>query len=234
MSKEKKIDAISRDKDGFLFYVDKCNEHYRNSNDLKFYRDIIKMHRDTESLEELLSRDDFYKKILATLKEWNMNQRAAKLTDFDSFKYTTLNKKDTLLKLYNYKLENLEESDIREVLTLLKEVFGDIKVMESKRRIVGVSKALHFILPDLVMPIDTKYTMEAFYGGNRYDQDLDKEFKTFTDIFKKTYNIVNDLQLSDKDVSGEGWSTSVPKLIDNAIIGLEKYIEEKVNNDILK
>ncbi|MGQ9571041.1 MAG: hypothetical protein ACUVUQ_09435, partial [Thermodesulfovibrionales bacterium] len=135
-----------------------------------------------------------------------------------------------LFRLYKYKLYDNLDSRINTVITLFKNVFSDLKVMESKRKIVGVSKTLHFLLPDLVMPIDSKYTMPAFYGYNKYSNDTREEFKTFKDIFKKTHQITRSLNLSPSDANGDRWKTSVPKLIDNAIIGFfksDKVIQKK-------
>ena len=47
------------------------------------------------------------------------------------------------------------------------------------------------------------------------------------DIFVKANRISKTLGLTGRDVTGEGWNTSVPKLIDNAIIGLFKHLERK-------
>jgi hypothetical protein len=48
--------------------------------------------------------------------------------------------------------------------------------MESRRRIVGVSKTIHFLLPDLVIPIDGAYTLPYFFGYNKYDTSDESEF----------------------------------------------------------
>lgn len=100
---------------------------------------------------------------------------------------------------------------------------------------MGVSKALHFLLPDLVMPIDSANTMPAFYGYNRYSDSAEKEFKTYSDIFVKLYTIAKRLKLTELDVNGWRWSCSVPKLIDNAIFGFFIKIKNlmKGNNLIM-
>lgn len=45
------------------------------------------------------------------------------------------------------------------------------------------------------MPIDSSNTMLAFYGYNRYANTAEKEFKTFSDIFLKSYRIAKNLDL---------------------------------------
>jgi len=149
-----------------------------------------------------------------------MNKRGAKLTSYDTFKKSLEYNKVCLVKLYEYKLHEINTNDIKTITDLLKQAFLNLRVMESKRKIVGVSKALHFLLPDLIMPIDNKYTMTAYYGYNKYSNNPEQEFNIFKEIFNKTIEISNRLQLTSTDVDGHQWNTSVPKLIDNAIIGL--------------
>ena len=100
-----------------------------------------------------------------------------------------------------------------------------MEIMKYRRRIVGVSKAMHFLLPDLVMPIDSTYTMPYFYGTNKYNEKAEKEFQNYLDIFTRTHRIRNNLKLTDSDVKGGEWNTSIPKLIDNAIIGFDVTLE---------
>jgi len=44
----------------------------------------------------------------------------------------------------------------------------------------------------------------------------------------ETYNIAKGLCLTQHEVDGKGWNTSVPKLIDNAIIGFNRYFKDCV------
>ena len=62
-----------------------------------------------------------------------------------------------------------------------------------------------------------------FFWPNKISTDLEKETKDFIHIFKATVEAAQKLKLTPADVSGEGWNTSIPKLIDNAIIGLSKF-----------
>jgi hypothetical protein len=98
--------------------------------------------------------------------------------------------------------------------------------MKSKRQIVGVSKALHFLLPDLVIPMDGEYTMNCFFGYNKYSDNIETESKIFKDIFTKSHEIVKKLNLCHADVDNNKWNTSVPKLIDNAMIGFLGYLKK--------
>ena len=225
------ISLIAKNRATFFYYVGVCEAQYRSAHDLSLYRQIILKHRSGEGLDLLLNDDSFYGTVWETLKAWNMDQRGAELVQLPKLRTSIQNHRDKLVALYKYKLDLLTEVDASQiVLPLIRDLFLGLQVMESKRRIVGVSKALHFLLPDLVMPIDGTYTLPYFYGYNKYDSTPPKEFTTFENIFKESRKIADNLHLAPTDVSGQGWSTAVPKLIDNAIIGLFKDIELSLNN----
>jgi hypothetical protein len=211
----------------FFFFVEKSNERYRAGHDLECYKDVMAMHRDN-SLKNLLENQAFLFKIYETLDQWDMNKRGARMVQFDIFADSVRFFKSSLIKLNEYKLHENIEAEFSAICKVLEKVFPNLKVMESKRRIVGVSKALHFLLPDLIMPIDSKYTMEAFYGYNKYSNIAKNEFRTFKDIFERTLEIASLLELRPSDVDGVQWKTSVPKLIDNAIIGLLNCPKDEV------
>jgi hypothetical protein len=132
-----------------------------------------------------------------------MNQRGAKLSGLEELEKTITQNRPALIKLFNYNLHEPNEKTADQITTTLDLVFCGLNVTRSKRRIVGVSKALHFLIPDLVMPIYSSYTMPAIYGYNRYSNGLEKETEDFINIFKITLNIVQKLNLTPADVSGE-------------------------------
>jgi hypothetical protein len=226
----KLIDLATFSRMHFFFFVKKCNEVYRSGHDLSFYRELIDMHRKSGKLEALLEDEAFYKLLYATLVKWNMNQKGARMVAFDDFKKSIRFWKINLVELYKYKLSEDINNEVTTIKDLLEKVFSNLKIMESTRRIVGVSKILHFLLPDLIILVDGKYTLPAFYGYNKFSKSAKKEFITFWEIIHRTLEITKSLQLIPGDVDGEKWNTSVPKLIDNAIIGLWKSKEEEVRS----
>jgi hypothetical protein len=222
------IDFIFKNKKIFFHFVNECNKRYRSGHDLSLYKDIIRKHEEYHNdLKALLNDEKIYPLVMKTLKAWNMDQRGAKLTTVDNFKQSiSLNKvKESLIDLSKYKIFSINGRQIEaEIIGLLENVFLNLKVMETKRRLVGVSKALHFLLPNLVMPIDNKYTMNFF----SISTDVNRELIAFKNIFVATFNITKGLCLTQDDVDGRKWNTSVPKLIDNAIIGFNRYFDDCV------
>jgi hypothetical protein len=177
------IDLATLSRKHFFFFIKKCNDTYRSGHDLAFYRKLITMHRRVDNLEDLIKDNIFLETMYATLEKWNMNQRRARLANFHDFKKFIISLKNSLVDLYNYKLSNNLDSDNSNIINKLEKIFCNIIVMESKRRI-GVSKILHFLLPDLIMPIDGKYSLASFFGFNKFSSLPKVEFKTFRDILR--------------------------------------------------
>ena len=226
------IDIITKSRDIFFYFVDVCNQEYRFGHDLNFYREIINVHRNVQDIIKLIKNDDFCRNLYRTLEAWDMDKRGARLNEYDILKESILQHGPYLIDLYKNKLDSissLEDKNGQKIIRDLEFVFCHLEVMKSKRRIVGVSKAMHFLLPDLVMPIDSTYTMPYFYGTNKYNEKVEKEFQTYLDIFTKAHQITKKLKLSANDADGKEWNTSVPKLIDNAIIGFDKTFDNYFN-----
>jgi hypothetical protein len=174
--------------------------------------------------------------IVETLKTWGMDKKGAKLEQ-PCVIYDSINNCDEYLsELYSYRLNEIDNNTLSHLKDTLFLLFRDLKVMKSKRRIVGVSKTMHFLLPDLVMPVDGKYTMKAVYGYNKMSETATDEFDDYFYILKMFQEICANYRLSLSDFDTSRWNTSIPKIIDNAIIGLinnigyvENYLEDKIN-----
>lgn len=110
----------------------------------------------------------------------------------------------------------INEEDKERIKSKLAILYENLKVMESKAKLVGVSKVLHHLLPDLVPPVDRTHTLKFFYDRSNYREKEGKEI--FLKIFDAFYDICKKLNLTEKDLKRR-WDTSIPKLIDNAIIG---------------
>jgi hypothetical protein len=229
------VDIITQSRSTFFYFVEVCNQEYRFGHDLESYREIIDMHKKTQNIVELIRNDLFCKKIYDTLEAWNMNQRGARLQECGIIKKSLRQHEPYLIDLYKNSLDSISclgDEKGGKVIRDLEFAFCHLEVMKSKRRIVGVSKTLHFLLPHLVIPIDSTYTMLYFYGSNKYHDKAEKEFQTFVDIFTKTQRITKQLKLTSSDADGEKWNTSIPKLIDNAIIGFDKYMKGHTSDEL--
>jgi hypothetical protein len=176
------IDIITKSRNIFFYFVGVCNQEYRFAHDLEFYREIIAMHRNVQDIVKLIRNDDFCSKLYSTLEAWDMDKRKAELNDFEIVRESIQQHEPYLTDLYKNKLDSinlLEDGNTQKITRDLEFVFCHLEIMKSKRRIVGVSKTMHFLLPDLVMPIDSTYTMPYFYGANKYNEKAEKEFQNY-------------------------------------------------------
>jgi hypothetical protein len=115
-----------------------------------------------------------------------------------------------------------------ELLDGLKLLFSGLKVVPLKAKpgkppkegpkLVAVSKILHFLLPDLVMPVDRKKVLRFFRKGD-VPQETDEQFELFMEVFRKYAEVTARLGLTSGNGDGNWWNISVPKRIDNAILG---------------
>lgn len=199
-------------------------DNYRpGDKSLSLYLDLYQMHLRSNNLDELLNNPDFFSLVYKTLCAWNMNQRAAKLKSASKLADAVRGFAKEVECLCNYHFEKLHEEDLSNALSLLEPIFVGLKPMDSASQLVGTTKLLHFILPQLVMPMDRKFTMNFFYGHSIYSSDVKEEFKTFKNIYFKFYELAKNFNITSDDLTANSWNTTVPKLLDNAIIGKMFY-----------
>ena len=205
---EKRIKSLTENLDSLL-----SNFEYREGPDLYFYRRLIAEHK-AKKLPELLESNYFIELMYATLVSWDMNTRGAKMEYFDKFEEEIMKNKGEILELAEKRIERLSESEFGQLLTKLSSIYDNLHLMKTSSRLVSNSKVLHFLLPNLVVPMDRKNTLEFFYGNTSESRNK------FRDIMVYAYRISKN-PLFNKYFD-EKWHTTIPKMIDNAIIGSMK------------
>jgi len=227
--------ALFNSKDRFMRYVDQYNERYRSETESKeLYLSAIGKYRRARDYADLLQDTSYVTLVHRTLDSWDLNKRGARLTDLHTFERSIHENAKLLISMSRYRMERLNKSEQGVLFNNLWLLFNNLAVMDTRSRIVGVSKALHFLLPDLVMPIDRRYILSLLYlQQTRYSKEVKKEFSDFKDIFSEYVRLAQHINLSEDDVDNIGWNTSVPKIIDNAIIGFVLVeIDDKVKESL--
>ena len=204
---------------------------------LELHKKVIERLRSFEPKKrgELFVNDDFLQQVYNVVKKW-VEVRAAKMVEIDDFRDGI--KKNlpakVLSDLAEYALSGLDEKKWREIKNKIEKGFFvpekpawkwfKLKVMNQYSQLVGFSKTLHHLLPDLIPPIDREHIVRFCYGRTTFPfPDEPKIFFGILDVF---YSICNDLGLTEKNCKRR-WDTSVPKLIDNAIIGFVRNQKAK-------
>ena len=168
-------------------------------------------------------KKEFIELVYVTLSAWNMNSRQARLSSFPDFMKSILKHEDDFRKLKNLDITKLYgHKDVFEKL------FKGLELVKTKSPLVTFSKTLHFFLPNLIAPIDRKYTIRFFYGNNN-----DKVFKTPErqfEVFWKIETIFSEFAQR-KNLNkylDNHWNRSIPKILDNAVIGkISKILESE-------
>lgn len=198
--------------------LDKTKEDYRRLDPGWYlYRELLKFDNSAKF------KDDFIELVYVTLTAWNMNSRGAKLQKYDLFKKSIVDNKNIINQLNDIKLSDISNQDVQDILEKL---FVNLNLVDNlKPRLVTYSKTLHFFLPDLVGPIDRTYTLQYFYNNTYVPKSLENQFKRFIEI-QNQYSILSQ-KISLKEYIDPVWNSTIPKIVDNIIIGYQKLYNSK-------
>lgn len=164
----------------------------------------------------------FIELVYTTLIAWNMNHRGAKLSEFNLFRDSILEHKEKVLSLSNFRLEGSDNVD--QIESLLANLFNGLcLVSDGKPKLVTFSKTLHYFLPDLLMPIDRRYTIQFYRGYTGIPETKQGQFDLYKLILEDFRQFAHSLNLS--IYQDDKWNKNVPKIIDNLIISYtNKYL----------
>jgi hypothetical protein len=163
--------------------------------------------------------------VYATLASWGMHRMGnggAKMRPFDAFCQSVEPLMEKIAEAQRFSPQNISPSE----WAVLKEVFQGIKVMASGTSLVGNSKVMHHMMPNIVPPIDRNYTLRYLRGNTSISNDVDREWQimkeTISDFF---IPVASDAEFASKArecVASQDkypWDTSVLKVVDNLVIG---------------
>jgi hypothetical protein len=166
--------------------------------------------------------------VYALLVSWGMHRMGGgpQMNEFEIFSASVAEHLPTIQSLCS---KNISDVTIDE-FNVLESVFENLNAMKSSRKIVAFSKILAHYLPNIIAPIDNEYTLRFVFGRPRIPDAWD-EFGLFRNIhlrlIKKVATHKHFLQTSSQWLNNPDfpWDTSLPKIIDNLIIG--KVIVDK-------
>lgn len=209
----------------------KVEDEYRpNSAANYLYNLILKEHIDNKCIN--IKNRCFIDLIWATLDAWNMNSRSAKLADIEDFKKNLIDNTEAteaIESLKKYSIEDLSEKNDKSkgIFVQLKTLFNMLKLTDTDTKLVTFSKTMHFLLPNLIVPIDRKYTLKFFELN--INNAKDEEFDHFTNIESTFGLFASEVNLDDFVSKNSKWCKYKTKIIDNIIIG---YVKKEQNNII--
>ena len=164
--------------------------------------------------------DKFLELAYTTLKAWGMDSQSARLVKFSEFKEKICKSKALFDDLKNKKIEQLYAGKL---YVQLHDLFKALKLSETDSQLVTVSKTMHFFLPNLIAPIDRRYTLNFFHKNNQNTfSDIEKQFLVFMKI-EEAYSLFSQKHEL-RAFQDKGWNQNIPKIMDNLVIG---YMLEK-------
>jgi hypothetical protein len=135
-----------------------------------FYEELVKLVRSAASLSDLASSDRLVELAYAALTSWGMHRMgervATKLTEFSTFSAAVRSLIEPAAALSKWHITNLSEAEAGSVTKELTHLVERPGISASGAPLVANAKMLHFLLPDLMPPIDRRYTGRFFYGLN--------------------------------------------------------------------
>ena len=170
----------------------------------------IELRRRLVSLKHTLRDEDFLDLLYATLQAWGIGRRSSRLIDRDTFGKILRDWEDELVLVEEVRIDDADTHQAEHLWHLVE----GMGLVENQARIVALTKTLHHLLPDLVVPIDRAYT-GTFLGRNPAEfQSSQRE------IFLEAFGAFSSLARSvDLAAHLGGWNSSITKVIDNAVVG---------------
>jgi len=190
------------------------------------------LHFHLRSLEASRAQDfeRFSEYVYAVLASWGMHRMGrggSKMREFDEFNDSLRLVWPLALRLQGKTPGNLCESD----WDSLKMVFCGIRCMASGTSLVGNSKVMAHLLPNLIPPVDREYTLKLLFRNSQITNGIEVEWKKLLQILSGFfYPVAQSTAFQSKAeewiVHSDRfkWDTSPLKIVDNLVIGFSKMV----------
>ena len=184
-----------------------------NDEQLTAHRNTIELRSRLGSASAAAKDQAFADSLRRTLELWRMKQRAAKLTSASVIHDSLRRHASEIGELEDERLD-AETLSTTKTGDLIWQLIDRLRISDTDARLVGTTKALHHLLPNLVVPMDREFT-GAFFNWNNHAWQKKQE-RSFKDAFQVFAEIAS--KAKPAQYVGSGWNTSPTKVIDNAIV----------------
>ncbi|QFU90192.1 hypothetical protein [Amycolatopsis sp. YIM 10] len=156
---------------------------------------------------------EFVARLHRTLTAWRLGMRGSYLAPLDEFFAALQASRAAIIELEPLRIDDAAETGA--VADRIWQVMDGLGVVNNKARLVAGTKTLHHLLPDLVVPMDRRFTGK-FFGLHPYEWQSDQQrtFRRLHAAFAEVARAVG----PERYVTGTGWRTSRTKVLDNAMI----------------
>ncbi len=185
----------------------------------EYHSNTIRRRLELGSVSAALADDAFLQSLYETLRAWGIGIRGSRLLPLQQFKAALRNKEDDIESLERLMIDDVS-LDAQTVSVQLWKLIRSLGIVDNIAVLVPCTKTLHHLLPDLVVPMDRRYTGDFFEWNDtefqtRQHHLFEVAFENFVDVARA----VNPVQYV-----GNGWHTSRTKVLDNAVVGFHLYL----------
>lgn len=213
----------------FSNWPDGRGEMFARGTALHFHDRLIQINRKNGGFPSRWIKDDphFIELLYAMLGSFGMDRQRARLVPFSGFSKAVLAivQSHPFQDLETRQVKSIDESWGSRLADLWKVLSSDGRIIASESIVVGASKVLHHLLPDLFAPIDRSYTLEFLNSLDRSGpyriSTTEKQAPDLVAFCKATlfYGYVSRTVPRIERYLGRGpMSGSIPKIIDNAVM----------------
>jgi hypothetical protein len=156
-----------------------------------------------------------------------MGPGGSKMRDFEEFRVSLQVVWPAARRLQAKTLSNLYEPDWSD----LKSVFCGIRCMASGTSLVGNSKVMAHLLPQLIPPVDREYMLKFLFRNSQITNDIEVEWKKLVQTLEGFFYPVAQSPLFHSKAENWlvhndrfKWDTSHLKTLDNLVIGYSKMV----------
>lgn len=209
---DQRVRAVIDDFDALVAEYDRTVPFQRSAQ-YERHRATIDRRRELGSAIAAIEDERFATLLHETLQLWGIGRRASRLAPLDSFRARLAAFADELIALDKLDIGS-DDLDTRSVTANLDRLIREIGVVDNQSLIVAGTKTLHHLLPDLVPPMDRRWT-GAFFGWWPVDPQA-RQTAIFTQAMHAFIEIAR--ATNPARLVGAGWRTSTTKVLDNAVV----------------
>lgn len=162
---------------------------------------------------EALQSGRYLSSLYDTLQAWGIGVRGSRLVSPSDFETALHDHETDIAALDGLQIDD-PNLDVTAVTYALWSLISTLGIVANDTPLVAGSKALHHVLPDLVVPIDRQYT-RPFFGWNGVQFQYQQQ-RVFEDMFPTFHRIA--VAVHPEQFLGKGWRTARTKIIDNGIV----------------
>jgi hypothetical protein len=188
---------------------------FKRYGQLEYHVETIEQYRRFGSATAALADESFLRSLYKTLQSWGIGARASSLKPLADFAAALRERAAQIAQLEELAIDrpNLDKEPVCNQLWHLIKTLG---IVTNNAKIVPGTKALHHVLPELVVPMDRAYTQNFFGWHNPQFQY--GEQGCFHEAFLAFVTVAR--EVNPRQYVGGGWNTSLTKVIDNALVGV--------------